>query len=405
MPYHHHSPETAPANPPTVSPKKVDTPPMGEAGDDRYYNRLLADSIKGVLRQAMRILVARPSLLVFTIRTYVSQRSAASRRLELERQGIQVPAVMIISVTRRCNLSCKGCYMKARRREYGPEMTPNQLRSVVAQAGDLGISFIVFAGGEPLVRSDEILTLAREFPGIVFGVITNGLLIDACMAKGFACRRNIVPIISFEGFQGETDARRGEGVYRHLMETGSLLDRAGVFFGCSLTVTRANHALVTDEAFIRGMIGAGCRVFTFVEYVPVQEGTGDLVLTADQRRALIGCLRTFPGRFPALFLGFPGDEEVFGGCLSSGRGFIHVSATGDLEPCPAALFSDANLTKMPLRQALQSRFLEEIRRHHEQLTETQGGCALWANREWAATVLRGSRHDGGSQGFQERKDR
>ena len=365
--------------------------------DDRYYNRVLDDSITSVLCQAMRILVARPSLLAFTMRTLLSQRRAAARRRELERQGIQVPAVMIISVTRQCNLSCKGCYMKAQRRARGPEMTPDQLRSVVSQARDLGVSFIVFAGGEPLVRGDEILALAQAFPKIILGIITNGLLVDESMAGALACRRNIVPVISFEGFQGETDTRRGEGVYMRLMETCSLLDRAGVFFGCSLTVTRSNHALVTGEAFIRGMIDAGCRVFTFVEYVPIQEGTENLVLTGEQRAALIGCLRTFPGRFPALFIGFPGDEEVFGGCLSSGRGFVHVSATGDLEPCPAAPFSDANLTRIPLRQALQSRFLREIRRHHEQLTETKGGCALWTNREWAASVLRES--EGGGSGF------
>jgi MoaA/NifB/PqqE/SkfB family radical SAM enzyme len=113
----------------------------------------------------------------------------------------------------------------------------------------------------------------------------------------------------------------------------------------------------------------------------------------------------YPGRFRALFIGFPGDEELFGGCLSSGRGFIHVSATGDLEPCPAAPFSDGNLTGMPLGQALQSRFLKEIRRHHEELTETKGGCALWTNRDWAASVLRESRQGGNSQGLQDQVDR
>jgi len=362
----------------------------GEARDDRYYNRILDRSITSVLWQAMKIVVARPPLLLFAARTLLFQRSAASRRRRLGDGGLQVPAVMIISVTSRCNLSCRGCYMRGQQRDRGPEMTPDQLRSVVTQARDLGVSFLVFAGGEPLVRRDEILELAESFPEIIFGVITNGLLVDRDLAIRIARLRNIVPVVSFEGSRGETDARRGEGVYSRLRETCSLLDRAGAFFGCSLTVTRSNHALITGEAFIRGMTGAGCRVFTFVEYVPVQEGTGDLVLTGDQRASLIGCLRAFPARFPALFLGFPGDEQVFGGCLSSGRGFVHVSATGDLEPCPAAPFSDANLTRMPLRQALQSRFLAEIRKHHGELTETKGGCALWTNRQWAASVLQES---------------
>ena len=363
------------------------------ARPDRYYNRLLDESIMAVLRQAARIVLLRPSLLTFAARTILHQRSAAARRRELAREGLQVPAVMIVSVTNRCNLSCKGCYMRAMQHPRGPEMTPEQLRSVVAQAGDLGISFIVLAGGEPLVRAPEILALAAEFPRIIFGVITNGLLVDDRMAGAFASQRNIVPVLSFEGFQGETDSRRGTGVYRRLMETCSVLSRSGIFFGCSLTVTRLNHGLVTDEAFVGRMIGAGCRVFAFVEYVPVQAGTEDLVLSADQRSALVGCLRTFPGRFPALFLGFPGDEEVFGGCLSSGRGFLHVSTSGDLEPCPAAPFSDTNLTATPLREALGSRFLREIRRHHAMLTETQGGCALWTNRAWVASVLGGGPGD------------
>ncbi|HMA05614.1 MAG TPA: radical SAM protein [Methanomicrobiales archaeon] len=357
--------------------------------DDRYYNRVLDESITAVLHQAVKILASRPRLLSFAAGTFVSQKRAASRRRKLSAQGIQVPAVMIASITRRCNLSCKGCYMKAQQREPGPEMTPDQLRTVVAQADDLGISFLVLAGGEPLVRAGEILSLAREFPEMIFGVITNGLLIDKALAENLAARRNIVPIVSFEGLEGETDTRRGAGVYRRLMETCSLLDRAGAFFGCSLTVTRRNHAQVTDEDFIQRMLGAGCRVFAFVEYVPVQEGTEGLVLSGEQRRSLVGCLREYPDRFPAIFLGFPGDAETFGGCLSSGRGFLHVSATGDLEPCPAAPFSDANLTKMPLREALQSRFLGEIRRHHDRLTETRGGCALWTNRGWVRSVLMG----------------
>ncbi|MDD1666547.1 MAG: radical SAM protein [Methanomicrobiales archaeon] len=368
-------------------PDLEDVPRAGGERGDESYHRVLDESIQSVLRQAVKILVSRPRLLSFATRTLLSQRRAAFRRRELGTQGLQVPAVMIVSVTRRCNLSCRGCYMKAQHREPGPEMAPAQLRSLVSQAGDLGISFSVLAGGEPLVRAGEILSLAREFPEMVFGVITNGLLIDETLAGELAAPGNIVPIVSFEGFEGETDRRRGAGVYRRLMETCSLLDRAGAFFGCSLTVTRENHSLVTNEEFIRGMLGAGCRVFAFVEYVPVQEGTEGLVLSGEQRNSLMGCLRTFPGKFPAIFLGFPGDEEAFGGCLSSGRGFVHVSATGDLEPCPAAPFSDANITRMPLREALRSRFLGEIRRHHNLLSETRGGCALWSNRGWVLSIL------------------
>jgi len=249
------------------------------------------------------------------------------------------------------------------------------------------VSVVVIAGGEPLLRKDEILSLARSFPQILFPLFTNGLLIDNDTAQKIAIYRNIVPLISFEGFRPDTDSRRGNGVYDQLLSSCSVLQKNGIFFGCSVTVTRVNMARVTDGRFIRGMMEAGVRVFTFVEYVPIEPGTEDLVLTRDQQKALHSCMSALEKQFPALFIGFPGDEEQFGGCFAAGRGFIHISSSGNVEPCPAAPFSDANLTSVSLKEALQSSFLDNIRQHHDLLTETNGGCALWTNREWVQMLV------------------
>ena len=40
-----------------------------------------------------------------------------------------------------------------------------------------------------------------------------------------------------------------------------------------------------------------------------------------------------------------------------------------------------------LKEALQSPFLKAIRDKHEHLSETAGGCALWAEREWVRTLV------------------
>ncbi len=39
------------------------------------------------------------------------------------------------------------------------------------------------------------------------------------------------------------------------------------------------------------------------------------------------------------------------------------------------------------KDALQSKFLKTIRQNHEQLNETEGGCALWIKREWVQSLL------------------
>ncbi|OPY38219.1 MAG: pyrroloquinoline quinone biosynthesis protein PqqE [Methanoregula sp. PtaU1.Bin051] len=351
------------------------------------YRETFNTVIAGTLDSAIRLAAADPALVLSGISILRNQKKASSIRQQYERDGILVPPVMMISVTSRCNLACKGCYQRAQHRNRAPEMNEEALRSVVSQAAELGVSVIVFAGGEPLLRKDEILSLAKSHPAILFAAFTNGQLIDDSVADEIAGLKNIVPMLSFEGFRAETDLRRGSGVYDRLLAAGKLLNDHHSFFGISVTVTFRNIDRVLSNEFVSAMAGTGARAFVFVEYVPIEPGTDDLVLAPEQRAALSFRLQEFNRKYPALFIGFPGDEEMYGGCLAAGRGFVHVSPSGDLEPCPAAPFSDANLTKIPLIEAFRSDFLEKIRSNHNALTETNGGCALWTNRDWVQGLL------------------
>jgi MoaA/NifB/PqqE/SkfB family radical SAM enzyme len=347
------------------------------------FSRVIAET----LGQAVRIVAASPALVVPGTVILHHQRKAANLRRAHERTGLLVPPVLIASITSRCNLACAGCYMQGRGEQRPEEMSAGLLESVANQAAGLGISVFVIAGGEPLIRMEEIFRMAKAHPAILFPVFTNGLLIDEVTANVIAGCRNIVPIISFEGSREDTDRRRGAGVYDRLLGACSRLRNRNAFFGCSITTTRENFDRVTDRAFVRQMIAAGVRAFTFVEYVPMAPGTENLILTPGQKKTLNPTLSGFNTEFPALFVGFPGDEDVYGGCLAAGRGFVHISPSGDLEPCPAAPVSDSNLATVSLEDALRSRLLARIRDEHGILTETGGGCALRANRVWVQGLL------------------
>lgn len=354
----------------------------GTAQENNPYRETFNAAIGDAISQAVRIIATEPALLVPGTVILHHQRKAAAVRRQYEWEGLLVPPVMIVSITSRCNLACAGCYMHGRGGKTGTEMSRETLASVVEQASGLGVSVMVIAGGEPLVRKEEIFRIAKEHPRVLFPVFTNGLLIDDGTADAIAECRNIVPVISFEGFRGDTDARRGSGVYDRLLAVCARLKDRTVFFGCSVTTTRDNFGNVTGEAFVRQMLGAGARVFTYVEYVPMAPGTEDLVLTREQKKTLQTVLADYNRKVPALFIGFPGDEEIYGGCLAAGRGFVHVSPSGSLEPCPAAPYSDVSLETVPLEEALKSRLLARLREEPEVLTESEGGCALRANRAW-----------------------
>ena len=215
------------------------------AKKDNNYILLFNESIRGLFKDALRISLNNPGMVLFLKRTIKWQAQAARVRAAWEEEGVHVPAFMIASITNRCNLRCAGCYARAHHRPLEAEMDGAKLRSVIAEADELGISIILLAGGEPLARP-EILDITRDFPQIIFPLFTNGLLLDGPTIAKLKGQRNVIPVISMEGEEIETNERRGKGVYERLQRVIAELHREKIFFGTSITVTRRNFALVTD---------------------------------------------------------------------------------------------------------------------------------------------------------------
>jgi MoaA/NifB/PqqE/SkfB family radical SAM enzyme len=352
------------------------------AADSRGYVGPLNRGLRVFFSEFVRVSLTSPGRAWYFLKVLAWQVQSARLRARWARTGLHVPPIAIFSITNRCNLHCKGCYAQAIRDGAPDELGSADLRRIISEGAALGISFFVIAGGEPLTRP-EILDITRQFPRVVFLLITNGLLLDGALIAGLRRQRNTVPVLSIEGSRAQTDERRGRGVHERLRARMSELRRAGVFFSLSFTVTRANFETVTDERFVRGAIQEGCRLFFFLEYTPIRSGTDEWVITDEQRQRMKTIVRFFRSsrRFPAVFVAVPWDEEQTGGCLAAGRGFVHISATGDLEPCPFVPYSDTSLKDKPLREALASRFLLALRANHEDFAETEGGCSLWRHRE------------------------
>lgn len=265
-------------------------------------------------------------MAMFLVETVARQKKAAADRERLEAEGVRVPPIMIASVTNRCNLSCKGCYNRAQHRPVGLEMAAADWSRVFREARDLGISIVLLAGGEPLVRPD-VLDAAAAVPEILFPVFTNGLLLDDAFVSRLSARRNLIPVLSIEGHEDETDERRGEGVYQRLRETMAMLRSAGGFFGVSLTVTSQNFEDITGEGFVRECISAGCRLFFYREGDAAQ-GCAALPIAADNpaRRRQAGAHQ---GRLRAL------GEPRLGQVASRARRLRQVSSPPKSKFLPA----------------------------------------------------------------------
>jgi MoaA/NifB/PqqE/SkfB family radical SAM enzyme len=347
------------------------------------FNKSLIRLFAGAIKLGFK----NPSYFIFLIKNLFRQRNKSRIRQSLAKKGINVPPFMIASITRKCNLKCAGCYAKALENTHSQELSTERLNGIIREADNLGVSTILLAGGEPLTRKD-ILQISANYPSIIFPLFTNGLLIDNDAVSILKQNKNIVPIISIEGKKQATDTRRGKGVFIKAASAMQKLKKAGVVFGVSFTVTKENFDNLTNMEFLKEIYERGAGIFFFVEYIPAQEGSEYLVINQSEREKIPELMQQFRSKIPALFIAFPGEEEKFGGCLSAGRGFVHISAEGNLEPCPFAPYSDTSLVNLSLEDALKSEFLRKIRSHPEHLSETKNGCALFENRAFVQSLLR-----------------
>jgi MoaA/NifB/PqqE/SkfB family radical SAM enzyme len=353
---------------------------------EKSYKSLFSGSIDVSLKTAASILSTYPDSARAFAEIGRGQKAAQKRRKALAADGLEVPPLTIVSTTDACNLACAGCYACANKKEPGEALSDERIAELLNAASGLGVSIVMLAGGEPLLSHGwlEALGAHKEMAGIVF---TNGTLIDKSQREWFSRHRHIIPAFSIEGGEEQTDARRGSGVYETVTAAMNDLRAEGIPFGISVTMTSQNIDDNLQNTFIEQYLKMGCCLFVFVEYVPVETGTEPLVLSKQEKRRLGEASDAYAQKYPALFIPFPGDEEQYGGCLAAGRGFIHISASGAVEPCPFAPFSDVSIKDTPLRVALASRFLSRVRENHHLLKEGDGGCALWHNREWLQEIL------------------
>jgi len=341
---------------------------------------LFTGDIRVSVKTAANVLAMYPASAAALTKIVKNLQNAEGRRVKLSDEGVNVPPLVIISTTEVCNLSCNGCYACEQGRKVGEALDATRVSEVLDEASELGVNIVMLAGGEPLLSKHwlEAMSKHNELLGLVF---TNGTLLDESRLGWFAEHRHIIPVLSIEGNAAQTDARRGAGIHAKVNQAMEVLRSSGIPFGLSITVTRQNINDVLTDDFSREYLEKGCRLFVYVEYVPVEPGTEQLLLPKADKKRLSDFAVQSEKKHAAIFVAFPGDEEPYGGCLAAGRGFVHISASGALEPCPFAPFSDVNLKNTTLKDALNSALLARVRENHHLLVEGEGGCALWHNRE------------------------
>ncbi len=153
------------------------------------------------------------------------------------------------SITGRCNLKCRHCYMSAPHAKYG-ELSLEKCLDIVRQISEAGILDVSLTGGEPLVRTDffDIVDALLDERITISQVFTNGVLVDDALLNEFEAR-GIRPefSLSFDGIGCHDWLRGVPGAERKAIEAIRLLCSRGFTVSIETALYRGNlHTLRTS---------------------------------------------------------------------------------------------------------------------------------------------------------------
>jgi len=258
-----------------------------------------------------------------------------------EKYGELPPTFIVFSPTQKCNLRCIGCY--AASGTDTPATVPYPfVDRVISEVHDLfGGRFITISGGEPFVYKSEgktLLDIYKKYDDMLFLVYTNGTVINEEVAERLAESSNITPAISVEGFEEETDQRRGAGTFKKILRAFEHLREVGVPFGISVTATSKNiDVLLGDEFYDYYFKEQGaCYMWEF-QLMPIGRGKDelDLMVAPEKRLVLYRKWEKLLSEKRYCLADFWNSGVLARGCIAYGRsgGYAYVDWHGNVTPC------------------------------------------------------------------------
>ncbi|MBU4287985.1 MAG: radical SAM protein [Proteobacteria bacterium] len=259
------------------------------------------------------------------------------------------PKAIMLAVTNKCQASCSHCGMAMYTNNGDNELSQKEIFSLSEDAANLGVRWIYYFGGEPLLRPDllELIRYAGDLH-LKTRLDTNGYLLSEEMAKNLK-RSGLDKIgVSIDDIDpARHNALRGTpGIFekatagiRHCTENGiycylstyvtkeSLQNggvRASINFARSLGV---NH--------IRLLYAVGCGNWL---------NTPEIRLNKKEKQKILDLMET----------GFVFLEEATGSGLTHGycssllKRFVYISCYGDVQPCCYLPLSFGNIRSDPL---------------------------------------------------------
>jgi len=259
----------------------------------------------------------------------------------------RAPVGLLAELTHRCPLQCPYCSNPLELEKVNTELSTEEWKKVMREAGQLGILQVHLSGGEPTIRRDleEIVKAASE-AGLYTNLITAAVLLKRDrLEKLQQCGLDHVQI-SFQDV--DTAAANADRIAGYEGGSAKKKEVAGWVreLGMPLTVNAPihRHNIHNVEAMIDYAValGAGRIEVAHVQYyawalknraslMPTREAFMEAARIVERKREELKGVIVIDAVVPDYYAKFP--KPCMGGW---GKGIINVTPSGKVLPCHAA---------------------------------------------------------------------
>jgi len=308
-------------------------------------------------------------------------------------------SIMIWNFTNRCNLFCRHCYSKADINNKDT-LSFEQICETIPNLLKAGVKFIIFSGGEPLLRKD-IFDIADEMKkaGIMTYLSTNGMYINEKNAKKIVDTFNYIGV-SIDGIEEIHDHFRGQkGSYKKAINGIKLIQENGGNAGVRFTLTKETkdsfyamfdlvEQLGANKLYISHLVYSGRGLDNlkidltkeerreFVEYIIdkafeyYKNGKNIDLVTGNMEMDSVLLLKRFEKEYPDFVYDLSKKLKTWGG-NSAGERLGNMDWEGNVKPDPFFPHYIGNYLEVPFEDVWagkQSDIVEKLRQRPRQIT-------------------------------------
>ena len=282
-----------------------------------------------------------------------------------ERGDTFFPAFVMISITEGCNLACSGCWVSANGQKA---LSIDQLDGIITACKQKGSYFFGILGGEPLMYKG-LLEIMEKHSDCYFQLFTNGTLLTEKTAMRLKKMGNVTPLISIEGLEEESDARRGKNdVFKRTLAGVRNCRKAKLIFGASASICKSNYNDLVTREYIELIAKEGAHYLWYYIYRPVgAEPNPENALDKEQVLAFRRFIVEQRKNAPLFIIETYWDDKGSALCPAATGMSHHVSPSGAVEFCPPIQLAKDFVNKDASNLAKifeESPFLAEIGRAH-----------------------------------------